>query len=112
MAFRFQKLDIPEVIYIEPDVYKDERGFFFEVYKYSEFKENGINVNFVQVNHSKSCKNTLRGLHYQKEPKAQGKLITVIEGEIFDGVKIVTAGHVDVKEEILNPYNGTCCAVI
>ncbi|MBN1870915.1 MAG: dTDP-4-dehydrorhamnose 3,5-epimerase [Candidatus Omnitrophica bacterium] len=92
MAFRFKKLDIPEIIYIKPDIYPDQRGFFCEVYKYPEFAANGITKPFVQVNHSKSSKNTLRGLHYQKNPKAQGKLVTVIEGEIFDAVVDVRKG--------------------
>lgn len=84
MAFQFEKLDIPEIIYIVPDIYPDQRGFFSEVYKYPEFEKEGITRSFAQVNHSRSSKGTLRGLHYQIEPKAQGKLITVIEGEIFD----------------------------
>lgn len=84
MAFCFKKLEIPEIICVEPDIYGDERGYFTETYKYPEFKKNGIEESFVQVNHSKSSKGVLRGLHYQKKPMAQGKLVTVIEGEIFD----------------------------
>lgn len=84
MPFKFTKLEIPEVILIEPQVFCDERGYFFESYKYSEFAENGINVNFVQDNHSYSKKGVIRGLHYQNPPKAQGKLIKVIVGEVFD----------------------------
>jgi dTDP-4-dehydrorhamnose 3,5-epimerase len=84
MAFQFQRLDIPDVIYVEPRIIGDERGYFLETYKYPEFKENGIEECFVQVNHSKSERDVLRGLHYQKKPMAQGKLVTVIEGEIFD----------------------------
>ncbi len=84
MAFSFKKLDIPDVILISPDIYQDKRGFFLETYKKSVFKENGITVDFVQTNHSKSEKNALRGLHYQLNPAAQAKLVRVISGEIFD----------------------------
>ena len=89
MPFEFTKLDIPDVIFIEPKVFGDERGFFVETYKYSDFQKNGIGINFIQDNHSSSCKGVLRGLHYQKNPKAQGKLVRCIKGEIFDvGVDI------------------------
>lgn len=68
---------------IEPKVYQDERGFFMESYQKKQFREAGIEVDFVQDNHSKSCQGTLRGLHYQiRQP--QGKLVRVIAGEIFD----------------------------
>ena len=70
-----------------PKIYKDERGFFFESHNKKTFnQEIGLNINFVQDNHSKSSKGTLRGLHYQIPPKAQGKLIRVVRGEIFDVV--------------------------
>lgn len=84
MAFRFKALEAPGAVYIEPDIYGDERGFLTEIYKFQEFEKSGMTKPFVQVNHSKSLKNVLRGLHYQKNPMAQGKLITVVEGEIFD----------------------------
>lgn len=84
MAFQFQNLDIEGLIYIEPDIFGDQRGFLAEIYKYPEFKKHGIMKPFVQVNYSKSTKGTLRGLHYQKDPMAQGKLVSVVEGEIFD----------------------------
>jgi len=84
MAFHFAKLDIPEIILIKPRVFEDERGFFFECFKHSEFAQAGINFNFVQDNHSKSQKRVLRGLHYQLEPKAQGKLVRCIRGKIWD----------------------------
>jgi dTDP-4-dehydrorhamnose 3,5-epimerase len=92
MAFQFKTLDIPGVVYIQPDVHGDERGFLMEVYKFREFKDHGVTKPFVQVNHSKSSKNVLRGLHYQKNPLAQGKLITVVEGEIFDAAVDIRAG--------------------
>ena len=84
MPFTFKKLEIPEVVLIEPKVFADNRGFFLENYKYSEFADFGIKDNFVQDNHSKSIKGVLRGLHYQKLPKAQAKLVRCISGEFFD----------------------------
>ncbi|MBA2853117.1 dTDP-4-dehydrorhamnose 3,5-epimerase [Methanococcus maripaludis] len=84
MPFIFKNLEIPEVILVEPKVFPDERGFFFESYKFSDFFDAGITENFVQDNHSKSKYMVLRGLHFQKNPKAQGKLVRCITGEIFD----------------------------
>lgn len=84
MPFTFKKLEIKDVILIEAKSFLDSRGFFMETYKKSTFKENGINANFVQDNFSHSSKGALRGLHYQKEPMAQAKLVNVISGEIFD----------------------------
>ncbi|WP_018154793.1 dTDP-4-dehydrorhamnose 3,5-epimerase [Methanothermococcus thermolithotrophicus] len=84
MPFIFKRLEIPEVVLIEPKVFEDDRGFFMETYKYSEFSKIGIDKMFVQDNCSKSKKGVLRGLHYQKNPNAQGKLVTCLKGEIFD----------------------------
>ena len=84
MPFTFKRLDIPEVILVEAKVFPDERGFFSETFKESIFIENGINTRFIQDNYSHSIKGVLRGLHYQKDPKAQTKLVTAITGEIFD----------------------------
>jgi dTDP-4-dehydrorhamnose 3,5-epimerase len=84
MAFEFKRQEIPNVILITPKAFGDERGFFMESYKESEFKANGITFDFKQDNHSKSSKNVLRGLHYQLEPYAQGKLVKVVTGRIFD----------------------------
>ena len=84
MPFTFKKLDILEVILVEAKSFTDERGFFMESFKNSIFSENGINVNFVQDNFSHSMKGVLRGLHYQKPPKAQAKLVSALRGEIFD----------------------------
>ncbi|MCX7914413.1 MAG: dTDP-4-dehydrorhamnose 3,5-epimerase, partial [Thermodesulfovibrionales bacterium] len=72
------------LILIKPKVFEDERGFFLEFFKYSDFSKAGINYSFVQDNHSKSKKGVLRGLHYQLKPKAQGKLIRCIRGKIWD----------------------------
>ena len=74
---------IPDVLLIEPKVFQDERGFFLESYQKKQFTEFGIGFDFVQDNHSKSCQRTLRGLHYQIH-QAQGKLVRVVAGEIFD----------------------------
>ena len=75
---------IPDVLLIEPKVFGDDRGFFFESYNQKAFQEaTGLNVSFVQDNHSKSAKNVLRGLHYQIE-QPQGKLVRVTHGEVFD----------------------------
>ena len=74
---------IPGIILIEPTVHRDDRGFFLESYRESEYRDGGIRARFVQDNHSSSVKDTLRGLHGQN-PNPQGKLVRVIEGEIFD----------------------------
>ncbi len=84
MPFTFTKLSIPDVILIEAKIFPDDRGFFMESFKESEFVKNGIDTKFVQDNYSHSSKGTLRGLHYQKDPKAQAKLVIVFQGEIFD----------------------------
>lgn len=84
MPFRFKKSGINGLVLISPRVFEDWRGSFSESYKLSEFKKNGIGYRFNQDNHSTSGKGVLRGLHYQLKPKEQGKLITVINGEIFD----------------------------
>lgn len=84
MPFEFERLAIPDVVLVTPRVFPDERGFFKELYKYSDFAAFGIKERFVQDNFSKSSKDVLRGLHYQIEPKAQGKLVSCNKGEIFD----------------------------
>lgn len=84
MTFRFRPLSIPDVILIEPANNGDARGFFREVFKFSEFTANGVSVGVAQINHSRSARGVLRGLHYQKHPRAQGKLLMVASGKIFD----------------------------
>ena len=84
MPFVFKELEIPGVILVEPGVFADERGFFMESYKMPDFVAAGIKPVFVQDNHSRSARGTLRGLHYQNPPFAQGKLVGVVRGEIFD----------------------------
>ncbi|EFB1501637.1 dTDP-4-dehydrorhamnose 3,5-epimerase [Escherichia albertii] len=79
------KTEIPDVLIFEPKVFGDERGFFFESFNQKVFEEAvGRKVEFVQDNHSKSSKGVLRGLHYQLEPYAQGKLVRCVVGEVFD----------------------------
>ena len=78
-------LSIPDVLLIEPQVFDDDRGFFYESFNQNKFEDAmGKKINFVQDNHSKSIKGVLRGLHYQLAPKAQGKLVRVTQGEVFD----------------------------
>jgi dTDP-4-dehydrorhamnose 3,5-epimerase len=84
VSFRFTRLEVPDVILIEPTVFEDARGCFLETYKRGEFLAAGIPDVFVQDNYSHSVYRVLRGLHYQKPPHAQGKLIAAIGGEIFD----------------------------
>ena len=76
--------EIPDVKIVKPKVYGDERGFFLETFEQKRYQEMlDINLNFVQDNHSRSQRNVLRGLHFQKE-KPQGKLVRVVRGEVFD----------------------------
>lgn len=82
---------LPGICIIEPDVFSDSRGFFFECYHQDKFKELGIGDHFVQDNHSKSIKGTLRGLHYQLE-HPQAKLCRVIQGEVLDVVVDIRCG--------------------
>ncbi|HEY4717345.1 MAG TPA: dTDP-4-dehydrorhamnose 3,5-epimerase [bacterium] len=84
MPFNFRRLDIEDIILVTPDVFGDTRGFFSEKYKYSCFANAGIKDLFVQDNHSRSAMGILRGLHYQKKPAAQGKLVWCLKGRIFD----------------------------
>ena len=86
-------LTIPGIILLEPKVFCDGSGYLFESFNQKTFEETiGLSPKFVQDNHSKSTKGVLRGLHYQLPPKAQGKLVRVIQGEIFDAV-------VDIRQE-------------
>jgi dTDP-4-dehydrorhamnose 3,5-epimerase len=84
MPFTFSPTDLPGVLVIEPTVFADDRGFFMETYKRSEFSAGGVSLDFVQSNHSRSVRGTLRGLHFQRPPRAQAKLVRVIAGEVFD----------------------------
>lgn len=84
MSFTFKKLGIPDVILVESKSFSDNRGFFLESFKESVFISKGVKTKFVQDNFSHSVRGVLRGLHYQKNPKAQAKLVIALRGEIFD----------------------------
>ncbi len=84
MGFTFEKTALPGVVLITPQVFQDERGYFFESYKKSDFASNGIREEFIQENRSVSIQGVLRGLHYQLPPYAQGKLVSCASGSIFD----------------------------
>lgn len=90
----FTKTTIPGVIIIEPIIFKDERGYFFESFNQQKFNEHIGTVNFVQDNESKSVFGTLRGLHFQKPPFAQAKLVRCIQGSVLDVV-------VDIRKDSL-----------
>lgn len=84
MPFNFRPMTIPDVILVEPKVFSDERGYFLECFKSSEFSMHQIPGNFVQDNMSFSKKNVIRGMHFQRKPKEQGKLVSVMKGRVFD----------------------------
>jgi dTDP-4-dehydrorhamnose 3,5-epimerase len=81
---KIEKTFIPDLLIIEPTVFADERGFFFESYNQQKYIDAGLNYNFVQDNHSKSSYGVLRGLHFQKTPYAQTKLVRVTQGAVID----------------------------
>ena len=103
MPFEFKKMQIPDVILIKPKIFEDERGFFMETYKKEDFEKAGIKGNFIQDNHSKSKYGVLRGLHFQKEPYAQAKIVRCIRGIIYDVA-------VDIRKN--SPYFGKYVGVI
>ncbi len=80
----FEELEIKGLFLITPDVFGDERGFFMETYNKKVFSDNHIDIDFIQDNHSRSVKNVLRGLHWQKPPFAQDKLVWVVNGKVID----------------------------
>jgi len=85
MPFDFKRVDIPDVVLVEAKAFDDGRGFFMETYKRSQFEGGGIPQRFLQGNYSHStARGVLRGLHYQMNPHAQGKLVWAMRGEIFD----------------------------
>ncbi len=84
MSYTVTKTDLPEVLILEPKVFGDDRGYFFESFNQREFQQStGLDTNFVQDNHSMSAKGVLRGLHFQIQ-HPQGKLLRVVKGEVFD----------------------------
>lgn len=84
MPFEFEEKSIPSVLLVKPQVFKDDRGFFMETYVKKDFKGEGIKNEFVQDNHSRSKQRVLRGLHFQKKPYTQAKLVRCLKGKIFD----------------------------
>jgi dTDP-4-dehydrorhamnose 3,5-epimerase len=80
---KFSETDLPGVVLVEPDVFRDARGFFLETFHARKYRDGGIAYDFVQDNHSRSQRGTLRGLHAQRT-KPQGKLVRALQGEIFD----------------------------
>jgi dTDP-4-dehydrorhamnose 3,5-epimerase len=84
MPFEFTQTSLPGVMLIEPRAFEDARGFFMETYRQNDYASAGVPDACVQENHSRSSQGTLRGLHFQRPPKAQGKLVRAIVGEIFD----------------------------
>ena len=82
---QFIETDLKGLFVIQPQVFEDSRGYFFESFNQKEFKNNtGLNINFLQDNQSKSSKNVLRGLHFQNPPHQQGKLVRVLNGSVLD----------------------------
>jgi dTDP-4-dehydrorhamnose 3,5-epimerase len=92
MPFEFVSLELPGLTLIKPRIFGDDRGIFLELYKYSDFSRAGMGEHLVQDNYSRSTKGTLRGLHYQKNPKAQGKLVSCVKGRIYDVVVDIRKG--------------------
>lgn len=108
MSFEVIDTELVDLKIIKPRLYGDERGFFMEVYKNSFFEKLGIKENFVQINHSRSQKGVLRGLHYQLNPNAQSKLVRVIYGEVYDVVVDLRKGSPTYKKwfgQVLNTEN-------
>lgn len=100
MGFRKLETSLPGIIIIQPDVFGDDRGFFLELHNQRSFAEIGLgHLQFVQDNLSSSTKGTIRGLHFQSPPYAQGKLITVLEGHVLDVA-------VDIRKD--SPTYGQC----
>lgn len=95
------KTPVEGVVVVVPAVYRDERGFFVETYRADRYEQVGVPARFVQDNHSKSRRGTLRGLHFQ-HPHAQGKLVRVVQGEVFD-----VAVDIRVGSPTFGKYYGT-----
>lgn len=86
------KTPLPDLLIIEPRVFEDERGYFFESFQQQRYTEAGINASFLQDNESKSVRGVVRGLHYQLAPFAQAKLVRVVQGTVFDVAVDLRAG--------------------
>ncbi len=104
----FIRTPIPGLLVFEPRVFEDERGYFFESYNQALFKENGVAMDFVQDNQSRSTRGVLRGLHYQLAPFAQDKLVRVMSGEVLDVAVDLRKGSPSFKQwhaELLSAQN-------
>jgi dTDP-4-dehydrorhamnose 3,5-epimerase len=112
MAFQFKQLAIPDVVLITTQQRKDPRGFFMETYKASAFSELAIPTEFVQDNCVYSTYGVLRGLHYQQEPHAQGKLIMTLKGEIFDVAVDIRQGSDTYGKWVGEVLSGQNCAML
>lgn len=88
----FIETDLPGLYIIEPKIYEDSRGYFFESYNGEDFRVQGLAINFIQDNQSKSTYGVIRGLHYQHSPHAQTKLVRVLDGKIYDVVVDIRQG--------------------
>lgn len=108
--FRFFRQAIPEVILIEPQIFTDERGYFFEAFRQSVFDTLGIK--FVQENQSLSKQRVLRGLHFQKPPRAQGKLVRVVLGEVLDVAVDIRDGSPTHGQHVRAVLSGDNCRMI
>ena len=112
MPFEFKKLEIPDVQLVVPRKFGDPRGFFMETYKRSDFHANGITEEFVQDNHSLSSKGVLRGLHYQLNPKAQGKLVRVVKGAVLDVAVDIRKGSPTFKQWVSEELSEDNCSML
>ena len=93
---------IKDLLVIKPDVFYDERGYFFESYNRQRFLEHGLDMTFVQDNESQSMKGVLRGLHFQKPPFAQGKLVRVVKGAVMD---VAVASGFNSRQHFFRVFN-------
>lgn len=107
MPFQFSRLEIEDLILVEPKVFPDERGFFLESFKSSDFMDAGIREPFLQDNHSLSRRGVIRGLHYQLPPKAQGKLVRVIRGAVWDVAVDIRRGSSTFKQWVARELSET-----
>ncbi len=106
MPFQFAHTKIPGVVVVTPRRIGDDRGFFQEVYKASEFIANGITDTFAQDNHSRSSAGVLRGLHYQKNPRGQAKLVRVVSGTILDVAVDIRIGSPTYGKWVMEELSG------
>lgn len=100
---KFIQTEIEGLLIVEPQVFKDDRGYFFESYNKQKFAQSGLHISFVQDNQSMSQKDVLRGLHFQQPPYAQAKLVSVIKGSVLDVA-------VDIRKE--SQTYGQHCAIV